>query len=180
MSRTRVTQVLLWASTLAWAIGLGAKLFDLVVVAGAWGASPPGSFALLPYGSKYPVTPGGFFQPLSAVMALAMLGALVAGWRQPRPLRHWLITGAVAFVLIWAITPTVFWPMINEQYAIATGKASVSVPEAVHLTTRWIAWDSFRIALIAIGFIASVRSLTLATPGLPPDATISGPRKRSA
>jgi hypothetical protein len=152
----------LWASALAWGVGLGAKIFDLLVVAGAWGASPPESFALLPYGPRYPVNPGDFFQPLSALMALAIVGALISGWRQPGQLRRWLWTGTAAFVVIWAITPTVFWPMINAQYAIATGKATASAAEAAQLTARWVAWDSFRILLIAVGFVASLRALTLA------------------
>ncbi|SEN18752.1 protein of unknown function [Luteibacter sp. UNCMF331Sha3.1] len=166
MLRIRVLQAFLWASTLAWGIGLGAKLFDLLVVAGAWGAAPPSSFALLPYGPKYPVTPGAFFQPLSALMAVAILSALIAAWRQPAALRRWLLLGTFAFVLIWAITPTIFWPMINAQYAIATGKTTATVAEAVDLTSRWVAWDTFRVALIAIGFVASVRALTIATPGV--------------
>ena len=165
-SRSRVIEMFLWASTLAWGVALGAKIFDLLVVAGAWGASPPGSFALLPYGAKYPISPGNFFQPLSALMAFTILGALVAGWRRSGQLRRWLWIGTAAFVLIWAITPTVFWPMINAQYAIATGKATVSAAEAVRLTARWVAWDWFRIALIAVGFIASIRALTLATPSV--------------
>ncbi|MDG2524666.1 DUF1772 domain-containing protein [Stenotrophomonas sp. HITSZ_GD] len=165
-SRTRITQAFLWASTFAWGIGLGAKIFDLLVVAGAWGASPPASFALLPYGPKYPMSPGGFFQPLSIFMAITIVGALVAGWNQPRAVRPWLLAGTGAFVVIWAITPTIFWPMINAQYDIATGKAVASVAQAVELTARWRAWDGFRIALIAVGFLASVRALTLATPGI--------------
>ena len=164
--RIRIMQTMLWASTTAWGVGLGAKVFDLLVVGGAWGASPPNSFALLPYGPKYPVSPGSFFQPLSVFMALTMAGALIAGWRQPRPLRRWLMTGVFAFFVIWAITPTVFWPMINAQYAIATGTATTSAAEAADLTARWIAWDWFRVALIAVGFFASLKALTLATLGL--------------
>ena len=164
--RIRIMQTMLWASTVAWGVGLGAKVFDLLVVAGAWGASPPDSFALLPYGPKYPVNPGSFFQPLSVLMALTLVGALIAGWRQPRPLRRWLMAGVSAFVVIWAITPTIFWPMINAQYAIATGKVIASAAEAGELTARWIAWDWFRVALIAVGFFASLRALTLATVGL--------------
>lgn len=99
-------------------------------------------------------------------MALTMAGALIAGWRQPRPLRRWLMTGVFAFLVIWAITPTVFWPMINAQYAIATGTATTSAAEAADLTARWIAWDWFRVALIAVGFFASLKALTLATLGL--------------
>ena len=80
----RVMRFFLWASVLGWGIGLGAKLFDLIVVAGAWSAAPPSSFALLPYGPRFPINPGDFFQPLSAVMALGILGALISGWRAPQ------------------------------------------------------------------------------------------------
>src|SRR4029453_18007654 len=56
--RMRVMRFFLWASVLGWGIGLGAKLFDLIVVAGAWSASLPASFALLPYGPRFPINPG--------------------------------------------------------------------------------------------------------------------------
>lgn len=153
-------KLFLWISVLAWGIGLGAKLFDLLVVAGAWGAAPPASFALLPYGKNYPMNPGSFFQPLSIVMALGILGALISGWRTPFQLRFWLWLGTIMFLLIWAITPTIFWPMINQQYGIATGKIVATSAEAIRLTNKWIAWDWFRVALIAVGFIASVNALS--------------------
>jgi hypothetical protein len=169
--RVRALHSFLWISVLAWGIGLGAKLFDLLVVARSWGASPPGSFARLPYGPGYPLNPGGFFQPLSIVMALGIVGALVTGWRQPRQVRLWLWVGTAAFVFIWAITPTVFWPMIDQQYAIATGRLAASPAEAIALAARWTRWDWFRIGLIAAGFVASVRALTAtssaAAAGLP-------------
>lgn len=98
-------------------------------------------------------------------MAITIVGALIAGWRFPRIIRRWLLLGTAAFILIWAITPTIFWPMINAQYAIATGTANASAAEAVELTARWVAWAWFRIVPIAIGFFASIKALTLATPG---------------
>jgi Domain of unknown function (DUF1772) len=72
----------------------------------------------------------------------------------------WLWVGTIAFAFIWAITPTVFWPMINQQYAIATGSEVASRAEAIALTARWVRWDCFRFVLIAIGFIASVQALS--------------------
>ena len=61
---TRVLHAFLWMSVLGHGVALGAKLFDLVVVAGAWSATPPASLVLLPYGPHYRVDPGGFFLPL--------------------------------------------------------------------------------------------------------------------
>lgn len=159
--RLRVMQFFLWISVLGWGVGLGAKLFDLLVVAGAWSASPPASFALLPYGSRFPMNPGDFFQPLSAVMALGVLGALISGWRTPVQLRFWLWLGVIMFLIIWAITPTVFFPMIHQLYGTATAKIAASDAESIALARRWVAWDSFRVVLIAVGFIASVRAISL-------------------
>jgi hypothetical protein len=158
---TRVMRFFLWASVLGWGIGLGAKLFDLLVVAGAWSASPPESFALLPYGPRFPINPGDFFQPLSAVMALGLLGAVISGWRAPLQIRFRLWLGVIMFLIIWAITPTVFWPMIRELYGSAKGRISHTDAELVQLAHRWIVWDWFRVSLIAVGFIASVQALSL-------------------
>ncbi len=157
----RLMRFFLWASVIGWGIGLGAKLFDLLVVAGAWSASPPGSFALLPYGPRFPMNPGDFFQPLSAVMALGILGALISGWRAPLEIRLWLWVGVMMFLIIWALTPTVFWPMIHELYGSAQSRIRHTDAELGKLAHRWIVWDWFRLALIAVGFIASVRAISL-------------------
>jgi len=159
-ARLRVMQFFLWMSVLGWGVGLGAKLFDLLVVAGAWSATPPASFALLPYGPRFPMNPGDFFQPLSAVMAIGILGSLISGWRRPVQLRFWLWLGVIMFLVIWAITPTVFWPMIHQLYGTATGKIVASDVESIRLARRWIIWDWFRVALIAVGFMASVRAIS--------------------
>jgi hypothetical protein len=154
-------RIFLWISVLGWGIGLGAKLFDLLVVAGAWSAAPPVSFALLPYGPRFPMNPGDFFQPLSGVMVLGMLGALISGWRTPLRLRLWLWLPVITFLIIWVVTPTVFWPMIHDLYGAATGKIVRSDAELIALARRWIICDWFRVGLIAVGFLGSVRAISL-------------------
>ena len=151
----------LWIAVVGWGTGLGAKLFDLLIVAGAWSASPPASFALLPYGPRFPMDPGGFFQPLSIIMVLGILGALISGWRTPFPLRVWLWLPVIMFLIIWVTTPTIFWPMIHQLYGIATGKIVASDAEAVNLARRWIICDWFRVGLIAVGFISSVQAISM-------------------
>lgn len=160
---SRTLQCFLCMCVVGWGIGLGAKLFDLVVVAGAWSAAPPSSFALLPYGKRYPVDPGDFFIPLSAVMAVGVVGSLISGWRTPTQVRFWLWMGLVLFLIIWAITPTVFWPMIRELYGTATGRISATEAESIQLARRWLVWDWFRASLSAAGFLGYVRALTLST-----------------
>lgn len=147
----------LWLAVVLWGIGLGAKLFDLIVVAGAWGASPPASFSLLPYGKSYPVNPGTFFQPLSAGILISSLGALICGWKSP--LRRILLVAVTSFALIWIFTPTIFWPMISDLWAVHRGRLVMSDFEVALLVRRWYIWDSMRVVLIAVGFVSSVQAL---------------------
>lgn len=155
--RTRAMRYFLWLSVTSAGIGLGAKLFDLLVVAKAWGASPPASFVHLPYGKDFPIDPGAFFQPLSVVMLIGIIGTLVTGWKSRE--RAWLWAAAIIFAVIWAITPTIFWPMISEMWSIHKGRVSSSEAEVLSLVRRWFIWDSIRLGLIAMLFLSSLRAL---------------------
>jgi hypothetical protein len=161
MTRAQLTRGFLWFSVLGWGIGLGAKLFDLVVVARAWGAAPPASLALMPYGPRYPMNPGDFFQPLSALMVVGILGALIGGWKTRLGYRIWLWLPVITFLTIWILTPTVFWPMIHELYGAGSGKIARNDAELILLVRRWMIWDWLRVALIATGFVSSVRAISV-------------------
>ena len=96
-------------------------------------------------------------------MVLGMLGALISGWKTAGRLRVWLWVPATMFLIIWAITPTVFWPMIHQLYGTATGKIVASDAESIRLAQRWIICDWFRVGLIAIGFVSSVKAISIVT-----------------
>ncbi|HKB99762.1 MAG TPA: DUF1772 domain-containing protein [Terriglobales bacterium] len=164
MLREQLTRGFLWVSVLGWGIGLGAKLFDLIVVASAWGAAPPASLALMPYGPHYPLNPGDFFQPLSALMVVGILGALISGWKTPLQYRVWVLVPVITFVIIWIFTPTVFWPMIRELYGAGSGKIIRSDAELILLVRRWMIWDWLRVAVIAAGFVSLVRAISTPFP----------------
>ena len=164
MSREQLTRGFLWFSVFGWGIGLGAKLFDLIVLASAWGAAPPASLALMPYGPHYPLNPGDFFQPLSALMVVGILGALISGWKTPLQYRIWLWMPVISFLIIWVFTPTVFWPMIRELYGAGSGKVVKSEAELILLVRRWMIWDWLRVAMIATGFISLVRAISVPYP----------------
>jgi Domain of unknown function (DUF1772) len=162
--RARLTRVFLWLSILASGIGLGAKIFDLLVLAGAWGASPPNSLKLMPYGAAYPIDPGNFFQPLSAILLVAILGALISGWKTPWEYRVWLWLPVLMFILIWIFTPTVFWPMISELYRLGRGKIVESDAQVIGLVRRWVIYDWLRVAAIAVAFLSLVRAISIPFP----------------
>jgi len=53
--------------------------------------------------------------------------------------------------------------MIRELYGSVKGRVSHTDAELVQLAHRWIRWDWFRVSLIAIGFVASIRAISLST-----------------
>lgn len=161
MSRARTTHIFLWLSVITWGIALGAKIFDLLVVATAWGAAPPSSLAYYPYGRHWPMNPGDFFQPLSAGLLIVILGTVISGWKTQPHYRRWLWIPAFAFLLIWIATPTLFWPIITELYRVANGKLARTDAEVATLVHRWFVYDWLRIGLIAAGFLASIRSISI-------------------
>src|SRR5713226_6890233 len=108
--RVKWTRVFLWVSVLAWGIGVGAKLYDLRVLAAAWSAAPPESLTLLPYGPRFPVDPGDFFLPTSALTLVAAVGALISGWKTPLGYRAWLCLSVMLILAVWIFTVVAFWP----------------------------------------------------------------------
>ncbi len=159
--RLRLMRIFLWISVLGWGIGLGAKLFDLLVLAGAWSVAPPASLALLPYGPRFPMNPGDFFQPLSVPMLVGIIGALICGWKTPWKYRFWLWLPVIMFLILWVLTPTVFWPMNHELYLAASHSIVRSDAQLIQLTRRWVSLDWLRVAMIAVGFVSSVRAISL-------------------
>ena len=121
------TRALLWISVIAWGFLVGAKLFDLRVLVGAWSASPPESLSLLPYGPRWPVDTGEFFIPSSVALLLAALGALITGWRTPARYRVWLILSLAMILGALLLTVTEFWPRNAALWAVARG-----APNALH------------------------------------------------
>lgn len=164
MSRAQLTRGFLWFSVLGSGIALGAKLFDLIVVAGAWGAAPPISLTLMPYGPHYPMNPGHFFQPVHVLMVVPIFGALISGWKTPLNYRIWLLVPVIALIIVSIFTPTVFWPMIRELYGAGSGKIVRSDAELILLVRRWMIWDWSRVAVIAMAFLSSVRAISIPFP----------------
>ncbi len=156
-------RVCLWVSVLAWSVSLGAKLFDLLVVAGAWSASPPTSLKLMPYGPNYPMNPGHFFLPTSVVILISSVAAAILGWNTPN-LRMWLLSSTVLFVALFVFTAIVFWPMNGALYRAGTGEVPMSGTAASALAHRWIVLDWLRVTIMAAGFYCSSRAFSLLAP----------------
>jgi hypothetical protein len=164
--RVRLMRAFLWVSVLAWGIGVGAKLYDLRVVAGAWSAAPPQSLILLPYGPRFPVDPGKFFIPTSLSTLVAAFGALISGWKTPFRYRVWLRLSAVLILAVWVFTAVAFWPSNAALFAAASGATNGAKDEAdlLRLTHQWVTYDWWRVAMMGLGFVSAVRAISMPVP----------------
>lgn len=164
--RARLTRACLWVSVLAWGILLGAKLFDLRVLVGAWSAAPPASLQLLPYGPRYPVDTGEFFIPSSAALLVASWGALLGGWHTARRYRGWLLASALMILATLIFTVVAFWPRNAALWAVARGAATAlrNPADIRRLVHEWVVYDWLRVGLASVGFVAAVRAISVPFP----------------
>jgi hypothetical protein len=164
----RLTRFFLWVSVIAWGVLLGAKLFDLRVLVGAWSASPPHSLSLLPYGPQYPVDTGEFFIPSSAALLVAAFGALISGWKTPWKYRVWLMLSAAMILITLIFTVSAFWPRNAALWQVAKGApAAMKDRDAIILMVgEWVRYDWVRVAMAAIGFVSSIRAISIPFPPL--------------
>ncbi|NMN04864.1 MULTISPECIES: DUF1772 domain-containing protein [unclassified Novosphingobium] len=166
MAREQATKAFLWLAVLAGGPLLGAKLFDLLVLAGAWSANPPQSLAMMPYGKAWPVDTGVFFIPFSAAMLVAGFGALAAGWKTPWRYRWLLCLPSVGILSLLILTVAAFWPMNAALFYHGAGspKDSITDAQSIAMARLWVQLDWVRIAGAAAAFVAAISALTLPWP----------------
>jgi len=160
--RERVTRVFLWIAVLVGGPLAGAKLFDLLVLAGAWSAHAPQSLTMMPYGKAWPVDTGVFFIPFSAAMLISGFGALIAGWNTPWRYRWLLCVPSVGILVLLVLTVVEFWPMNAALYyhGVHSARDTITDAQSVAMARRWVQLDWVRVAGAAAAFVAALRALT--------------------
>lgn len=168
--RQRITHGLLWVMVFTGGIVVGAKLFDLRVLVGAWSQSPPESLNLLPYGSRWPVDTGEFFIPISGSYLLASLAALIAAWPTPTRYRSLILVSFATCFAALVVTVTQMWPRNAALWAAASGAPGALQDRAaiVQMVHEWVVIDWLRVALGALAFLAAIRAISIP---FPPEAT---------
>lgn len=149
-------KLFLWVAVVAATIGLGGKFFDMFIIAPAWAAAPPDSLKLMPYGPNYPLDPGDFFIPVSILIIISYLGAMIAGRKGSAMVKVLLVLPFI-LVLIGAVaTPTLFWPMIRELYGSGQGTIVHTQAELTALVRRWFVLDVLRTLLLVGGLVCHI------------------------
>lgn len=164
--QAKMTRGLLWVSVVAWGILLGGKLFDHVILVGAWSASPPESLSLLPYGERYPVDTGDYFFPSSVALLLCSLGLFVSGWRTPGRYRASLFVPPLMLLVILVFTIRWFWPANAALWHVAQGApgAMQDPAEIAGVVRQWVAFDRIRIAAGLVAFLLCIRAISVPFP----------------
>lgn len=167
--RVRLTRAFLWISVLAWGLLVGGKLFDLRVLVGAWSAAPPESLDLLPYGPRFPVDTGDYFLPSSVALLVCSFGGLIAGWNTPLRFRLLLAIPAGMLLVTLLFTILWFWPANRALWAVARGAPDAlrDQSEIRALVRQWVTYDWLRVAVGMVGFVCSVRAISMPFPRLP-------------
>jgi hypothetical protein len=166
--RARLTRALLWISVFAWGILLGGKLFDHLVLVGAWSLSPPESLSLLPYGPRFPVDTGDFFFPASVALLVCSFGALITGWKTPANFRVLLALPAVMLLVTLVFTILWFWPANRALWHVAKGAPDAirDRTEIIRLVRQWVSYDWLRIAVGTVALGCCVRAISIPFPEL--------------
>ena len=164
--RERITRAFLWMAVLVGGPLVGAKLFDLLVLAGAWSAYVPQSLSMMPYGKAWPVDTGAFFIPFSAAMLIGGFGSLITVWKTPWRYRWLLCIPSVGILVLLVLTVVEFWPMNAALYyhGIHSAKDTITDAQSVAMARRWVKLDWVRVAGAAAAFVAALRALTLRWP----------------
>lgn len=164
--RERMTRILLWISVLAWGVLLGGKLFDHLVLVGAWSASPPESLSLLPYGPRFPVDTGDYFFPSSVALLVCSFGLFITGWKTPSGFRILLFLPAAMLLVTLIFTIQWFWPANRALWQVATGApdAMQDRAEVIALARQWVTYDWLRIVAGAVGLVCSIRAISIPFP----------------
>lgn len=159
--RKRLTRIFLWVSIIGGGFLVGAKVFDTVVLAGAWSHDVPESLRYLPYGKDFPVNTGSFFIPVSALLLISNFGAAIAGWRTPWTYRGLLVIPALAILAALVFTVGAFWPMNEALWNFAHHPERVpdlTTSGAIAMAHRWVILDWGRILIATVSLIASLQA----------------------
>lgn len=164
--QAKMTRGLLWVSVVAWGVLLGGKLFDHVVLVGAWSANPPESLSLLPYGERFPVDTGDYFFPSSVALLLCSFGLFISGWRAALPYRLGLFLPPLMLLVILVFTVRWFWPANAALWHVAQGApdAMKDPGEIATLVRQWVAFDRVRIVAGLVAFLLCIWTISVPFP----------------
>jgi hypothetical protein len=160
MSRGVVLLVSLWIAVILMAIWLGGTVYQMVVIVPLWTDSLPESLSSFMHGTNFGHAVLNFFGSyLGPLRLVAIIVALVAGWRSPKH-RAALRVAVASYLFIIALTVLYIYTMLPT---ILAGGAS-TVEETRLILERFILADRFRFVVGCGTFFAPLWAFRLPYP----------------
>jgi hypothetical protein len=144
--------LILLCFSLACAIGGG--LYESIVLAPIWSASPPSSFAIIQPDTGVPLQ--RFWIPVHAAITLFIVLALVMTWAGV-PVRRLLLAALASYIVMRTWSGLYFIPEM-----LAFQKVPLDSPPSAELAarvSRWTFWTWFREPLDIVSFLCSLLAL---------------------
>lgn len=126
-----IAMILMWVAVV---VGLYQRIFEMP----KWFANPPSSFELIRKQSKRSRT---FWLPLSALLMISLIGALILNW-QSSDVRNHSFGALACFGLTGALSGVYF---VKEVIAFTRVPIDApQTPELLRRTKLWLRWTSVR------------------------------------
>ena len=150
-------QLSAWSLTLlclSFAVALGGGLFESIVLAPLWSASPPASFSIIQPGTGVPLQ--RFWIPVHTAITVFMLAALALTWRDAT-VRRLLLISLASYIVMRTWSGLFFIPeMLAFQQAPLDSSPSAELSARVD---AWTFWTWFREPLDVVSLLASLWAL---------------------
>lgn len=136
------------------ACAIGGGLYESVVLAPIWSASPPASFSIIQPGTGVPLQ--RFWVPVHAAITLFIVLALAFTWSE-LAVRRLLLIALVSYIVMRVWSGLFFIPEMR-----AFQQAPLDSAPSAELSARvsaWTFWTWFREPLDVVSFLCSLRAL---------------------
>ena len=162
--RLRLAQITLWCFVIFLSIEVGARLYETRVIVPRWSASPPESVwewaDLRATNAQVAIDPGVRFwiyvtpaTGWSALLAFAFCFATEGAHRK------WRMIGVIMAMVVVAASFIYFVP--NIILLLGPNSHNIDGAKVKTLTNQWVMWNYVRVAIAVLGWLASLRALSL-------------------
>ena len=149
-----------WVALVAFALHLGAALYEATVIAPLWTSSPPDSVSAWA-ASPLRVDSSGLFHPLVSLILTATTIAWISSVTTPGRRRWWLtFAEGCALALAWVVVVDLI-PLERGLFsAAAVGDRVAAVGDAALVASAgdWVRAAALRLAALALGAFATHRA----------------------
>lgn len=160
--RNRIAQISLWLAVIGLSVWVGGTLYQMLVIVPMWNSSPPESVRAFFLGTGYNETIWNFFGPPFMIARNApLLSALLFAWHLPQH-RKWLLLAALCMAFGVVFTLAYIYPINEALFAQAGGNRSSEEIQA--MARQWVIADRVRFGVGCVGFLASLRALSIPLP----------------